>query len=61
MIPQPLLDATRSFAKDREVGDMNTKPAHPSIEHDRAARAVVDFFPEEVIDAVIPTCSCGGK
>jgi len=37
---------------------MNTKPAYPSTEHDQAARAVVDFFSEKVVDAVILTCSC---
>lgn len=37
---------------------MNIKPAYPSLEHDQAARTVVDFFSEKVVDAVILTCSC---
>jgi len=37
---------------------MNTKPAYPSLEHDQAARVVVDFFSGKPIDAVILTCSC---
>jgi predicted nucleotidyltransferase len=37
---------------------MNTKPTYPSPEHDQVARAVVDFFSGQNVDAVILTCSC---
>ena len=58
MSPQSLLDTTRNFARDCEGGDMSIRPTYPSAEYDQAARAVVDFFSEKVVDAVILTCSC---
>lgn len=34
------------------------KASYPSIEHERAAQTIVEFFSEQDIDAVLLTCSC---
>lgn len=37
---------------------MKVEVTYPSIEHKRAAQAIVDFFSGQEVDAVILTCSC---
>lgn len=37
---------------------MQTRATYPSIEHERAAQAIADFFSGQEIDAVLLTCSC---
>lgn len=35
-------------------------PKHPTIQHEKAAEAIVHFFAaSRIIEAVTPTCSCG--
>jgi predicted nucleotidyltransferase len=37
---------------------MKNKPTYPTVQHEKASEAIVNFYSDQDIDSVLLTCSC---